>query len=524
MTLAVADAPPPQIPAGVAWRGLAATGLAALMAGLSAQAHGLAQADLGGSLGVSADEASWVVSAGTMAEGAAVLIASPLVAAVGLRVVVPWACAITGLLAVALRDAPDLAMAVPLRFAQGFGAGLLPVAMMGWALRAFPPSRRGLPLMLFAFVSSAPSALAALLAGTMTSHWRGRGDQVFDVLWTPVALAAALLLLPREPRRLDRLRRVDWIGYGLLSLGVMLILLVLTQGERRFWLETAWMAPSIAAAVAVSALGFAWLVIAPAPLLDLHLLGSSSFGLGLAEAFSLRFGLLLASFAVPQALARLDGLRLDYAGQATLWLLAGQIVGFPAAYLWNRRRDPRWALGAGMAAFAVGALLAARVDPTWQGDQFIPALVLGGVGQGLYLTSVMSFATTGVPPAAGATAAGLFNLTRVIGTAGSTTGVALMLRLRENFHSARLVDSVSGANTAAASRLAGLVHGYAAITPDAAAARGAALGNLSKLLSIQAYGLAFGDVFLGIAAILAIFALLVPLLPRLPSFQGGPPA
>ena len=515
------SAAPPPIPSNVAWRGLAATGLAALLAGLSAQAHGLAQADLGGSMGVSADDASWVVSAGTMAEGAAVLIASPLVAAAGIRTVVAWACIVAGLLAVAIGAAPDLTTAVPLRFVQSFAAGLLPVAMMGWALRAFSAPHRGLPLMLFAFVSSAPSALAALLAGAMTSHWGGRGDQVFDILWTPVALATALVLLPREARRLDRFRDVDWVGYALLSSGVMLALLVLTQGERRFWLETSWMAPLIAAAGAFSALGLAWLVIAPKPLLDLRLLGSSSFGLGLAEALSLRFGLLLASFAVPPALARRDGFRLEYAGPATLWLLAGQVVGFPAAYLWNRRLDPRWALGAGMAAFAAGSLLAAQVDPTWQGEQFVPALIVAGLGQGLYLTSVMSFATTGVPPAAGATAAGLFNLTRVLGTAGSTTGVAFMLRVRENFHSARLVDGVSSANAAGAARLAGLIQGYAAITSDTAAASRAAETSLATTLSTQAYGLAFSDVFIGIAATLAIFALLVPLLPRLPSFREG---
>jgi len=37
--------------------------------------------------------------------------------------------------------------------------------MMVWAMRAFAPRRRGLPLMLFAFASSLPSALAASAAG-----------------------------------------------------------------------------------------------------------------------------------------------------------------------------------------------------------------------------------------------------------------------------------------------------------------------------------------------------------------------
>ena len=46
---------------------MAGTGLLAVLAGLSAQAHGLAGPDLGGALGLSADEASWITTAGSAA-------------------------------------------------------------------------------------------------------------------------------------------------------------------------------------------------------------------------------------------------------------------------------------------------------------------------------------------------------------------------------------------------------------------------------------------------------------------------
>jgi MFS transporter, DHA2 family, multidrug resistance protein len=514
--------PPGQpISPGIAWRGLAATGIGALLAGLSAQAHGLAQTDLGGALGHSADEASWVVTAGTAAEGAAVLITAPLVAAFGIRRVMTAALIATGGLAVLVRQSTRLDLDVALRFLQGFAAGLLPVAMMAWALRAFPPERRGLPLMLFAFASSVPSGCAALVAGTMTDHLGGRGVFAFDMLWTPVVLIAARALTPREPIQVGHLLAVDWVGYLLLATGVMLLLVLLSQGERRYWLETAWMAPLAAGSVACLALALAWLLAARAPLLDLTLLLRPTFALGLSEAFSLRFALLMASFAVPQALARLHGFRAEQAGLAILWLAAGHAVGFPAAYLWIRWRDARWTLAIGLALFAAGALAAALIDPNWEGDQFRLCLVLAGLGQGCYLTSVMTFATYGVPASAGATASGLFNLTRVLGTAGATAAVGYGLRIRENFHSARLVESVTVANPAAAARYAELTAAYTSITPDAGAARTGAIEVIAGDLTGQAYVLAFADVFIAIAIILAAFALLVPLLPRLPAFSAS---
>ncbi|MGY2046677.1 MFS transporter [Methylobacterium sp. JK268] len=503
------------VPPAVAWPALAACGVAALLGGFSMQAHLLAAPDLGGALGLSADEASWVPTAGAMAEGAAVLVAAPLTGAFGVRRVVAGAAIATGCLAVTALAAPTAL--VPVRFAQGFACGLLPVVMMTFAMRAFAPGARGLPLMLFAFASSAPSAVAALATGLATSHWGGTGVFLVDLLWTPLVALLALTVLPHEPVQAGRLVGIDWPGYALLSCATMLIVLVLQQGERRFWLETAWVAPLAAAGVALLALTSARLLTAASPYLDLSLLAKPTFAVGMAEALSLRFGLLMASFAVPQALARLQGFRPEQAGEAVLWLGVGQLAGFPLAWLWLKRRDGRVALALGLAAFALAAAFASRIDPSWQGDQFAGPMLLAGFGQGFFLTSVVTFATWDVPAAAGATAAGLFNLTRVLGTSAASAAVAYGVRVRENGHSARLVEGIAGASEAAAARLDDLARTYRTLIPDAGAVQSASLTALASEASRQAYALAFGDVFLAIAAVLAGFALLVPLLPRIPA-------
>ena len=507
------------VPSAMAWRGLLGCGVAAVIGGLSLQGHLLSGADLGGALGVSADEASWVTTAGAGGEGAAVLLAAPLVQAFGFRRVLRSACVGTAIFALAARLATSsLPLMIGARALEGFFCAFLPVVMMVWSMRAFPPARRGAPLALFAFASSLPSAVAAFVVGEATSHLGGAAMFGFDLVWAPLVAALVLVTLPAEPLNLKSLARSDWLGFALLSGGVVLLLIALNQGERRFWLETPWMRPLIGAAFALLALALGWLLSAKTPLLDLCLLLRPTFAIGIAEALSLRFGLLMASFAVPQALARLQGFRPEQAALALAWLAAGQVVGFFLGYAWLERADGRWSLGAGLAIFGVAAVLSARIDPTWSAAEFRTPLILAGLGQGLFLTGVMRYATWGLPPQAGATAAGLFNLTRVLGTSSASAAVGYFLRIRENFHSAVLVGAINDANDAALVRLDQLNSTYASITPDAGMAQGAATAALAQAESGQAFTLAFADIFLGIAAILFLFACLVVCLPRVPAF------
>ncbi|MDB5412954.1 MAG: transporter [Rubritepida sp.] len=521
LTVTEAKASVSSVSPRAAWLGLMATGLGTLAGGLSAQAQAMAGADLGGGFGLSADEASWIQTAGSMAEVASVLIAAPLFAAVGGRRLVAGGALVTGMFALLLTAAPA-ATAPLLRAGHGFAMGMLTVAMMVWAMRAFPPQRRGLPLMLFAFASSAPTALAPQIAGWLTAHLGGRGVFYFDIIWALPVAGIAWACLPREPLAWPRLLGLDWLGYALLAGGSMALVAVLAQGERRVWGAAPWI-PAVATLAAILiAAALTWmLATARSPLLDLALFLRPGFAIAIGEAFSLRFALLLASFAVPQALVRLAGFRVEQAGEAVLWMLGGQLLGFPLAWFWTRGLDARWALAAGLALFAAAALWCSRLDAAWGAEQFVPALVAAGIGQGLFLTSVMTFVTHGLPAAAGATAAGLFNLTRVLGTALATCCVAVLLRVRENAHSARLGEGLTFGNDNLARWVEAMAANHSQWSPDAAAASGAALGVLQGAAARQAFALGFADVFLGIAAVLALFTVLVPLLPRLAPFQEG---
>jgi DHA2 family multidrug resistance protein len=252
-------------------------------------------------------------------------------------------------------------------------------------------------------------------------------------------------------------------------------------------------------------------------LLDLGLMAIPTFGWAIALATFYRFGLVMTAFVVPQTLTRLQGFRIEQIADANIWTFWAQCLSFPLAWLWASRGDARLPLSLGLALFGAGAFVCTYLMPQWQAGDFRLALILVGIGQGLFLVPTLFYATRDLKPEQGPTAAALFNLSRVVGQTFGIGVVSALIRYREDFHSALLVEGVNNANSAVAERFKGLVEHFLATNGNAASATKEAWASLSSTLSNQAYVLAFADAFVIIAAVLGVSALLVLMLPQLRS-------
>src|SRR5262249_7101957 len=182
------------------------------------------------------------------------------------------------------------------------------------------------------------------------------------------------------------------------------------------------------------------------PLLDLSLMATPTFGWAIALATFYRFGLVMTAFVVPQTLMRLQGFRILEIADANIWMFWAQCVGFPLAWFWASRGDARQPLSLGLGLFAAGALVCTYLTPQWQAGDFRLALILVGLGQGLFLVPTLFYATRDVRPEQGPTAAALFNLSRIVGLTFGTGSIAALIRYRENLHSAILAEGVNNTN------------------------------------------------------------------------------
>jgi DHA2 family multidrug resistance protein len=487
-----------------------------ILSGISFQASTFAINDQAGGWHVSADTASWFSTAYAMAEAAAIPVVPFLIVGLSMRRLAVSAGVLTAVsaLGLCLMDAPGVAVA--LRVPQGAAGGAIAVTMMVGAIMTLPPgSERRLGLALFAFASSVSTGFGAAAAAVVVSlGWRGLF--AFDVVWATWYVVAVLMVLPRLPLRVEILRHIDVPAYLCLAAALALVLLVLNQGERRFWSESTMIIWTAIAAMALCGASLLFLTLRAKPLLDLTLLQRPTFGWAILGSVMFRFGLLVCSFVVPQVLTRVQGFRDEQIAGATLWQIAAHVVAFPLAWWVMRRGYNRMVLGAGLLCFAAAAGLAGFMSPGWQAADFRSVVLLSGAGQGLFLTATVYFATSGVAPAQGPTAAVLFNLGRTVGIALGSAVLGHVVTVREDYHSSILTEQIMNGASDAVDRLSRLVQGLLPLTPDQAAAQAQALGTLAASTSRQAFVLAYNDAFLVIAVLLALAACLAALLPPLP--------
>jgi MFS transporter, DHA2 family, multidrug resistance protein len=502
-------------PVQIAVETIAVMTIAMVGSSISSQLVDLDIADIGGAFSVSADQASWIACAATMAEAASIPIAATLVRAFSLRQVVVWAVSIYLACACCSLTLGDAETLIIVRMVQSFCSGVLSVLMFVAVMATLPPGAgRNIGLTIFAFASTAPIALNASVGAFVTERWNWQGLYFFDISWAVTLFVMAWLFLRPAPRAM-RLAEIDWLGYVPLAVGLAALILVMKQGDRFFWLEnTTIVRAAIVAAVAIP-IAIALFLWRRHPLLDLKLLLSPTFGWAVFIATFYRFGLVMTAFVVPQALMRLQGYRMPEIAEANIWMFWAECIAFPVAWLWASRGDARQPLSLGLALFAAGAFICTKLTPQWQASDFRLALFCVGLGQGLFLVPTLFYATRDVQPQQGTTAAALFNLSRIVGQTFGTAVVGSLITAREKFHSAELVDSVNNANSALAGRLAGLVATFKSTHGDAALAARQAWASLSGSLSNQAYVLAFADAFLIVTGVLGVSAVLVLMLPPL---------
>src|SRR5229473_1254029 len=458
-------------PLSVAITTIGVIAVAMVSSTISSQLVDLDIADIGGGFSVSADDASWIACVATMAEVVSIPIAAILVRALSLRRVAVYSASlylVCACLSLLVSGEDGL---IVLRAMQSFCSGTLSVLLFVSVMATLPPGfARNIGLAVFAFASTAPTALNASAGAFVTELWGWQGLYFFDITWGLTFLVLAWRFLRPAPRAM-RLSEIDWLGYVILAVGLAALILFMKQGDRFFWLDNPLIRHAgVVAAIAIP-LALVLFLLRRRPLLDLGLMATPTFGWAIALATFYRFGLVMTAFVAPQALTRLQGFRIEQIADANIWTFWAQCFSFPLAWLWAQNGDARQPLSLGLALFAAGAFVATWLTPQWQATDFRLALVLVGTGQGLFLVPTVFYSTRDTKPEQGPTAAALFNLSRIVGQTFGTGVVSALIRYRENFHSAVLVESVNNASSAVAERLKGLVASFMVSNGDAVGVR-----------------------------------------------------
>ncbi|GAA1772335.1 MFS transporter [Streptomonospora arabica] len=326
--------------------------------------------------------------------------------------------------------APDVGALLIGRVFQGLTAAFVVTQGLSIFQVAFPPEERATVLGLFGAVAGVSAALGPPLGGLLVHA------DLLGMAWRPIFLinlpigAAAFIgaAMFVHGSRSERPLRLDPAGVALLAVALFMLLYPLIQGRELGW--PWWSFPAMAASVPLF-LAFAAHQKArhrkgATPIAAPELFRQRSFVVGLAAMLMFFGGAFSLFFVFSIYLQSGLGLSVLEAGLATMASPVATMVVSVFSVRLSARFGPR-VLTAGATIAAAGQLMliwiAGRVDETAGIWNFVPPMLLSGIGVGLIVAPIIDVILARVPNAVAGAASGLLNTADQLGIA---LGVSLV--------------------------------------------------------------------------------------------------
>jgi EmrB/QacA subfamily drug resistance transporter len=399
--------------------------LAVFMTNLDLWIVNVALPALGSDFHASLGDLSWVLNAYAITLAALLVVAGRLGDRIGQRPIFLAGVAVFTVASLGCALAPSLGLLVAARIVQAIGAAAQLPTSLALLLAAVPAERRTAATRGWAAVGGLAAASGPVLGGLLVqADWRW----VF-VVNLPIgvlALVTGAIALPR-PQARESGKLPDAVGAVLVTAAVAAMAGALVEAPDWGWASARTLA---LAALAVAAGAWFWIrsLRHPRPLLELHLLRLPRFGVaGLGTiTFNIAFAIMLLSNVLwCQEVWHWSALRTGLA------LVPGPAL-VPIVTVLTTRAVHRFGHGplvtAGGLLFAAGMLWRVTftsVTPDYVRD-LLPSMILGGIGVGLAMGTLMAAGVQSLPADRAATGSALVNSVRQI---SASIGVALLVTI-----------------------------------------------------------------------------------------------
>lgn len=458
---------------------------------------------IGGGLGKSYDEVTWILTTYLVANAVVLPMSAWLSRVFGRKNYYLGCVALFTLTSFFCGIAPSLGFMLSSRVLQGIaGGGLAPVAQ-SILVDTFPPAKRASAFALYTIVIVTAPAIGPVLGGWITDSYNWRWIFFINI---PIGLLALFLssrvvkdppafAAERASVRLGGKLSIDGVGISLIALSSAALELTLDRGQIEDWFGS----PFICWMLGIGVVGWiatvAWELRLKDPVIDFRLLANRNFAIASVLFLIFGFGLFGSTTLIPQMLQSLYGYRAIDAG---LVLGPGALVitlfaPIAAQLIQRKIVQPRILIVVSMTVGAAAMWYYSTFNLATDHAHYVLARAFQGLGYGFFFVPANVIAYSQLRPDQNNKASSLTNLFRNWGGSFGIAFITTATERRAQFHQTNVGAAIGSPQlTERANSLTNYLIHQGFTGPDAAHG---AQAYLYQQLQHQVSLLAFMDCF-----------------------------
>ena len=346
-------------------------------------------------LHVSLASLQWTLNAYGIAFAAGIITAAALGDRFGRRKVFTIGLALCTAASVACAVAPNLSVLIVARTVQGLGGAVVLPLSLTMLTAAFPIERRGMIVGIYGGLAGLAVAMGPIVGGAVTQsidwHW---------IFWinVPIGVVALALGVRLLPESYGARERLDLIGVGLVSAGVVALVWALTRANDVGWGSAETIGTLIAGTLLLVAFVW-WEHRAAQPMVPLRMFGDRDFAIGNVATFLMSGAIFAGGLLVTEEFQLARHYSPVSAGVRLLPFFATPMVVSPMAGALSDRIGRRPIIVVGLSMLTAGFVWVA-----WHGSlgtswiELVIALLVAGVGISMALPTVPTAVLSAVAP------------------------------------------------------------------------------------------------------------------------------
>jgi len=492
------------------WIGFFSMAVGVFMAVLDIQIVASSLSEIQAGLSATQDEIAWVQTSYLVAEVIIIPLSGWLGRVFSTRYLYVLSAGGFTLASLACAFAWNLPSMIVFRCLQGFlGGAMIPMAF-AVIYTVFPTRLQSTMTIVMGLIVTMAPTVGPVLGGYLTETYSWEFLFLINVIPGAVVCTLVWRFFDIDQPDWSLLKKIDFVGIGLIALCLGCMQFVLEEGVRNQWFESD-LILALTCMVVLSGIAMViWELKHPHPIIDLYAFRNINFAVGCGYSFVLGVGLYTIIYLTPIYLASVKGLNSLQIGHYLMVVGLFQLLSAFVAGPLEKKIDLRLMLAIGFGLFALGSWMNSNLtSESGYWDFFWPQAVRG-MALMLCFVPINTLTLGLLPPEEIKNASGLYNLMRNLGGAIGLAVANTLLVYLSKAHYSSLRESISATNYQAQEFLEGLTDILRqAQLPDPQLA---ALKQLTGLAWREAEVMTFNNLFQGIALIFFISLVVAPFL------------